>query len=228
MAPDDNKWSAPSLMAALSDNDRMALLSLGQRQHFHDKDVIVFQGGTGDSLYVLLAGMVKVTMTTETGTETMLATRQRGDLIGEVALFDDKPRTATATAVGEVAALKINRARFEIFAKRHPVAAGTIMKSIVGKMRESDERLAQRSRHAPERLALVLYRLALASADREPDGSVVIPQITQGDIARLADAGVASAERFFKNCRDMGILVTGYRQMTVRNMTLLESMATRG
>ncbi|MGH3167173.1 MAG: Crp/Fnr family transcriptional regulator [Trebonia sp.] len=226
MLTDDNKWSVPSLMATLSDDDRAALLVLGHRQHFHDKDVIVLQGEPGDSLYVLLAGVVKVTMTTESGLETTLATRQRGDLIGEVALFDDKPRAATAIASGEVAALRISRAHFEAFAKRHPVAAATIMKSIVGKMRESDERLALRSRQTPERLALVLYRLALASADREPDGSVVIPQITQSDIARLADAGVASAERFIKDCKAKGILVTGYRQMTVRDMSMLEIMAT--
>ena len=225
MSPDDNKWSAASLMASLPEDDRMALLAMGQRQHFHDKDVIVFQGSPGDSLYVLLAGVVKVTMTTENGTETALATRQRGDLIGEVALFDDRPRTATVTASGEVAALRITRAHFEIFARRYPAGAGTIMKSIVGKMRESDERLAQRSRQTSERLALVLYRLALASGDREPDGSVVIPQITQSDIARLADAGIASAERFIKDCKAKGILVTGYRQMTVRNMSMLEKMA---
>lgn len=213
-------------MAALSDDDRAALFALGQRQHFHDKEFIVLQGSPGDSLYVLLAGVVKVTMTTESGTETTLATRQRGDLIGEVALFDDRPRAATATAVGEVAALKISRAHFEAFAKRHPAAAATIMKSIVGKMRESDERLAQRSRQTPQRLALVLYRLALASADREPDGSVVIPQVTQSDLAHLADTGVASAERFVKDCKARGILVTGYRQMTVRDMAMLEKMAT--
>lgn len=227
MMPDDNKWSAASPIATLSDDDRAALLALGHRQHYHDKDVIVLQGGSGDSLYVLLAGLVKVTMTTESGVETMLATRQRGDLIGEVALFDDQPRTATAAAIGEVAALKIRRAEFEAFASRRPVAAATIIKSIVGKMRQSDERLAQRSRHASERLAMVLYRLALVSADREPDGSVVISEITQGDIAHLADAGIASAERFFKDCRDRGIVATGYRQMTVRDMSALEGMATR-
>ncbi|HSZ39325.1 MAG TPA: Crp/Fnr family transcriptional regulator [Trebonia sp.] len=223
--PDDNKWSSTSLMASLSDSDRSALLAMGNRQHYHDKDVIVRQGEPGDSLYVLLAGVVKVTMTTESGLETTLATRQRGDLIGEVALFDDRPRAATAVASGEVAAVQISRAHFEAFEKRNPAAASTIIKSIVGKMRESDERLAQRSRQTPQRLALVLYRLALASADREPDGSVVIPQITQGDIARLADAGVASAERFIKDCKAKGILETGYRQMTVRDMPTLEKLA---
>lgn len=228
MLPDDSKWALPSLMAALPDDDRAALLALGNRQHFHDKDVIVLQGGPGDSLYVLLAGVVKITMTTENGTNTTLATRQRGDLIGEVALFDGRPRAATVTAVGEVAALKVSQASFRDFAKRHPAAASTIMKSIVSKIRESDERLAHRSRQAPERLALVLYNLALASTDREPDGSVVIPQVTQGDIARLADAGVATAERFFKTCREQGVLATGYRQLTIRDMSMLEHMATGG
>jgi CRP/FNR family transcriptional regulator, cyclic AMP receptor protein len=224
--PDRENWPPSSLMAALADDERAALLAQGKRVHFHDKDIIVLQGADGDSLYVLTAGVVRITMAAENGTEAVLAIRSRGDLIGEVALFDDKPRAATASAIGEVAAARISRASFRAFAASHPLAWAMIMKSVVAKMRESDERRAQRGLPAQDRLALVVFQLAAASADRNSDGSVVIPLLTQGDIADLAGVGVASAERFFADFRRQGILATSYKQVAVLDMSLLEKIVT--
>ena len=64
---------------------------------------------------VLTGGMVKVTVATEAGMETTLAVRSRGDLIGEFAVLDGMPRTATARAVGTVGAVRIIRAAFTAF-----------------------------------------------------------------------------------------------------------------
>lgn len=223
---DRTDWPPSSLMAALADDERAALLGTGKRVHFHDREFIVLQGGAGDSLYVLTAGVVRVTMVAENGAEAVLAIRSRGDLIGEVALFDDKPRAATASAIGEVAAARISRASFKAFAGGHPLAWAMIMKSVVAKMRESDERRAQRGLPAQDRLALVVFQLASASADRNSDGAVVIPLLTQGDIADLAGVGVASAERFFADLRRQGVLATSYKQVVVLDMSLLEKIVT--
>ena len=214
-------------MTALSDDERAALLAFGQRKYFRNKEIIVLQGGPGDSLFVLTAGVVKVTRSTESGIDTTLAIRYRGELIGEVALLAEKPRGATAYAVGNVATVKITRASFDAFAKQHREAKDTIMKSIMAKMQESDERLALRSREAGERLAMVVYNLALASPDREADGSVLITELTQSDVAHLADASRVTAERFFRDLRDKDILVTGYRKITIRDIDMLEKLATR-
>jgi len=224
--PEHDYWPATSLMATLADDERAALLALGQHRYFQNRQLIVMQGDAGDALFVLTAGVVKVTISTEGGGDAMLAIRSRGDLIGEVALFDGKPRAATAHAIGKVATVRISRAHFGGFAQSHPRAWQTIMKSIVAKMRESDERLAQRSLKAPERLALVVSQLALASADRNADGSVVLPRLTQADIADLADVAVASAERFFKDCRAKGIIGTRYKQIVVRDVGMLEKIMT--
>ena len=88
------------------------------------------------SLVALLAdtergGMVKVTVAAETGAETTLAVRSRGDLIGEFAVLDGMPRTATARAVGTVGAIRIGRSAFAAFAQRYPAALATITRSLV-------------------------------------------------------------------------------------------------
>ena len=67
---------------------------------------MLVQGDAGDFLYVLSSGLVKVIVAAVSGAQTTVAIRSRGDLMGEFALLDNKPRTATARAVGPVTALR--------------------------------------------------------------------------------------------------------------------------
>lgn len=158
---DRGNWPPGSLVAQLTDPERIALLAAGSPVQFPDDAILVLQGDPGDGLYVLTAGMVKVTVAAESGTETMLAIRSRGDLIGEFAVLDGMPRTATARAVGAVCAIRISRARFAEFGQQYPAAQTTITKSLVAKMRAATERhAAERTWGARERVAQVLYELA--------------------------------------------------------------------
>ena len=109
-SPDRVNWPPQSLVAQLTEPERIALLAAGSPVKFPDDGILVLQGDPGDGLYVLTDGMVKVTVAAESGTETMLAVRSRGDLIGEFAVLDGEPRTATARAVGAVSAIRISRA----------------------------------------------------------------------------------------------------------------------
>ena len=81
-------WPHGSLVASLTEGDRAALLAAGTHVHFDDDAILVLQGDVGDGLYVLTGGMVKVIVAAETGIETTLAVRSRGDLIGEFAVLD--------------------------------------------------------------------------------------------------------------------------------------------
>ena len=121
---DRGRWPQGSLVARLAEVERAALLSAGTAVKFDDDDILVLQGDVGDGLYVLTGGMVKVTVAAETGIETMLAVRSRGDLIGEFAVLDGMPRTATARAVGTVGAVRISRSAFAAFGQRYPGRAG--------------------------------------------------------------------------------------------------------
>ena len=73
-------------MGLLTPSDRADLLAAGGRVQFNDDEILVMQGDIGDVVYVLTGGMVKISVSAETGAETMLAVRSRGDLIGEFAV----------------------------------------------------------------------------------------------------------------------------------------------
>jgi CRP-like cAMP-binding protein len=216
-------WPSLSLVAQLTEPERIALLAAGSPVKFPDDGILVLQGDPGDGLYVLTDGMVKVTVAAESGTETMLAVRSRGDLIGEFAVLDGEPRTATARAVGAVSAIRISRARFTEFGQRYPAAQTTITKSLVAKMRAATERhAAERTCGARERVAQVLYELAEDYGEQAGDGAVVIPlPITQSELGELAGVAVSTTERVLGDLRKEGVIATRYRKIAIRDMTFL-------
>lgn len=217
-------WPASSFVADLPDSERAVLLAAGDPYHFGDEQVLLVQGDLGDYAYVLVSGLVKVVVAAESGARTTLAIRSRGDLVGEFALLDDKPRTATASAIGPVVALKVRGSAFLRVIGQSPAAQSAITRYLLFKMRSAAERrAADRVWEASERVAQVLFDLGQRHAEHRPDGSLRLP-ITQGDLGDLAGVAVSTAERVLKDLRRQGVVATRYREITIRDMNCLAGL----
>jgi CRP-like cAMP-binding protein len=222
-----DQWPAGSFIGQLSDAERAVLLASGVPCRFEDDEILLVQGDVGDSVYVLAGGLVKIIVAAESGVETTLAIRSRGDLIGEFALLDEGPRTATARAVGVVTTLRIGGAAFLASAASPPVQR-TVTRYVLAKMRETTERrAAERVWDARERLVQVLYELAQSHAEPDADGLIRLP-LTQGDLGDLAGVAVSTAERVLKELRGQGVVSTRYREITIRNMAYLDRIRFSG
>jgi CRP-like cAMP-binding protein len=219
-----DQWPEGSFVGRLSEAERAALLAAGVPCRFDDDQILLVQGEAGDFLYVLTGGLVKVIVEAESGAQTTLAIRSRGDLMGEFALLDDKPRTATARAAGPVTALKIGGAAFLAIAGQSRAIQATVTRYLLSKMRDTTERrAAERVWDAKERLAQVLYDLGQKHAEPGPDGMIRLP-ITQGELGDLAGVAVSTAERVLKDLRKQGAVTTRYREITIRDMAYLGSI----
>ncbi|HEX4089460.1 MAG TPA: Crp/Fnr family transcriptional regulator [Trebonia sp.] len=217
-------WPTDSFIATLPDAQRTTLLRSCPVVRFGNDEVLLLQGDVGDFLYVLIDGKVKVLVAAESGAETMLAIRSRGDLVGEFALLDAKPRTATARAIGAVTARRVSRADFADFAAAFPELKDLVFKYVLGKMRATTaRRAADRVWGARERLAQELYDLAKEHGEADSGGVVRIP-ITQAELGQLAGVAVSTTERVLKEFRVLGIIATRYGATEVRNLSALEAL----
>jgi CRP/FNR family transcriptional regulator, cyclic AMP receptor protein len=217
-------WPDGSFVQQLPDADRAALLDAGAPVRFEDDQILLVQGDAGDFLYVLTSGLVKVIVAAVSGVQTTLAIRSRGDLVGEFALLDNKPRTATARAAGPVTALKVGGAAFLGVAGRSPAAQAAVTRYLLAKMRAASDRCAaERIWDARERLAQVLYELGEQHAQPDADGMIRVP-ITQSELGDLAGVAVSTAERVLKELRRRGAVSTRYREITIRDMGYLDSI----
>lgn len=218
----NDTWPDGSFVRQLPDADRSALLDAGTPARFEDDQILLVQGDVADYLYLVTGGLVKVIVAAVSGAQTTLAIRSRGDLVGEFALLDDKPRTATARAAGPVSALKIGGSAFLAMTSRSAAAQAAVTKYLMAKMRATTERrAAERVWDARERLAQVLYELGEQCGQPDADGMIRIP-LTQSELGELAGVAVSTAERVLKDLRRQGAVSTRYREITIRDMGYLE------
>lgn len=223
MTSASDQWPQGCFIGDLPDADRGALLAAGSPVRFGDGQIMLVQGEAGDFVYVLTGGLVKVIVAAESGAEATLALRSRGDLIGEFALLDDKPRTATARAAGEVTALRVGGAAFMALAGESAPIQQAITRHVLYKMRATTERrAAERVWDARERLIQVLYELGQRHAEENLDAPIRIP-ITQSELGELAGVAVSTAERVLKDLRRKGAVATRYREITIKNLGYLGS-----
>lgn len=222
-----DRWPEGSFIADLPDADYAALLAAGESHRFDDEQILLVQGEPGDYVYVLTSGLVKIIVEAESGAATTLALRSRGDLLGEFALLDRKPRTATARAAGQASALKIGGAAFMDVIGRSPVAQATVIRYLLSKLRFTTERrAAERIWEARERVAQVLYDLGKKYALPGPDGTLRLP-ITQAELGDLAGVAVSTAERVLKDLRRTGVVATKYREIAIKDLPYLGSIRFR-
>jgi CRP-like cAMP-binding protein len=81
-------------------------------KRYADGQMVFEQGSRGDCMYQIRYGKIRI-FRDQDSAETTLATLGPSETFGEIALFDDKPRSASAQAIGEVEVLVVARAEFE-------------------------------------------------------------------------------------------------------------------
>lgn len=96
--------STTSFLSSLSEDERMRLLMGAERTTWKNGEVLLREGDEGSSLLLLESGQVEVSRG-----ETKLAVLDAGAAIGEMALLDPAPRSATVTARGKVTAVELER-----------------------------------------------------------------------------------------------------------------------
>lgn len=171
-------------------------------------------GDPGNGCYAVLEGSLKVSILSVEGDEQLLAVLGPGDLVGELALLDGRPRSATVSALKDAQLAFIEKAGFERFADENP-AVYRHMLSIVGKrLRHANDVLAARSfLPLPGRVAQTLLQLAETFGKPLDDGRVLIHyKLSQADIANMAGAARENVSRVLNDWKRSGTIsrISGY------------------
>ena len=128
------------LFSGLSEEQLDAVSSFTFQKTFAPGELIVEEGHTGNGLYVVVSGEVEVVKGLGTEHQRVLARRESGEVIGEMALLGEWPRTATVRALDEVKCLGIDRWVFLTQLERHPQVGIKMLQILAQRLRESDAR----------------------------------------------------------------------------------------
>lgn len=107
-----------------------------QYQSFSQGQIIFREGDPGDQLYIVAEGQVDIMTDGQ-----LLETVNPGGILGEMALIDDKPRSATAVARTDCVLTPIGRRHFLTLVERTPLFALQVMRVMAERLRRTNSRL---------------------------------------------------------------------------------------
>ncbi|MCX7024415.1 MAG: cyclic nucleotide-binding domain-containing protein [Spirochaetes bacterium] len=129
------------LFGKLNPKQLKSIAQICTERTFADGEYLMKQGESGIGLYLILSGKVKIEKTAPDGVKVEIAENGPGDILGEMAVIDGAPRSASVVATQETVCLLLASWEFNSFLKAHPEVAIDILPIVVAKFRETNDAL---------------------------------------------------------------------------------------
>jgi CRP/FNR family transcriptional regulator, cyclic AMP receptor protein len=126
------------LFASCSERDRSRLAKLGTVEELPAGTVLMKRGERARDFYVVLKGQVRVELSGNAPFE-----RGPGSALGEMALVDGGPRSATATAVTDVTVFRVRKSKFEALLREVPSVAIKLIETLGLRLRTANREIAR-------------------------------------------------------------------------------------
>lgn len=190
--------------------------SLGTVRSFSKGEIIYRQGDLAKTFCYLKKGKVSVFMTSIDGMEKTLNTASKGELLGEGAFFDKKPRVSSARAVTNCEVVMIDEQTLTNLFAKHPKLAFELLEILSNRIRLLSSQLDSMTfLQADARIA----RLLLQS---EKDGRV---SLTHEEIASAVGVSRVTVSKTLGKFSANGYISTAYRKIIIKNRDRLEEMS---
>lgn len=168
--------------------------------------LIFSKGDTGSSMMAVLSGRVRVGTQSADGKEVTLNVIGPGEIFGEIALLDGKPRSADAAAIENTLLMVVERRHFLPLLMRHEGLVERLLVVLCERLRRTSLALEEVAlANVPARLARVLCRLAEDYGRAGPNGCVRIEmRLSQRDLANLVVSTRESVNKQLRVWRNAG------------------------
>ena len=203
-----------AIFQGLSDEDMAFLTERAATRNYPKGAVIVNEGEEGNSLFVIQTGSVKAYLSDDKGKEVVLSTPGPGEYFGELALFDDAPRSASVAALEPCRVMMISKSMLREALKERPEIAVALLKGLASRIRAlTDNVRALALLDVFGRLVATLYSLAKTT----DDGKQVIEQkLTQQDLASRIGASREMVSRILQDLVRGGYIEIDHKRITIR------------
>ena len=214
---DDVLRRAP-LFAALDDEGAAALQAGVTIVELSRAERLFEEGASGNQLYVILDGKIKLTRAAADGRENLLSVLGPGEMFGELSLFDPRPRTASAVAVTDSRLGALAHDDLRSWLTGRPDVALHLLQALAQRLRRANDVMADLVfTDVPGRVAKALLDLAGRFGESQPDGLQVNHDLTQEELAQLVGA---SRETVNKALADFA--ARGWLQLSAKSVLLIE------
>ncbi len=211
---DDTFLEKSFSLSGLPQDLAAGLVKLARPVNLDAGQVLFVAGDPGNGFYSVIDGSLKVSIISGEGDEQLLAVLGPGSIVGELALFDARTRSATVTAMKPTKLAFIDRFGFEGFGDDNPAIYRHMLSILGSRLRQANDVLAARNfLPLPGRVAQTLLQLAdTFGKPVDGDRTLIHYKMSQADLANMAGAARENVSRVLNQWRRGGIIsrISGY------------------
>ena len=214
------------LFAGLSPMTLDRLVELSATRSLAANEVLCHKGDEAGQLYGVLRGRLKAVGSSSDGREVVFVVMGPGEVSGEIALIDGRPRSATIVAVEASELLVIGRREFLAFLRDDREAAIQLCQVLAAYVRRLSDTVEDAYYHKlPVRLAKKLLMLGREHGDEQPNGTRISVKLSQRELGELVGKTREAVNKQMRAWTDDGILAMDGGHIVIRDIERLEDQA---
>lgn len=196
----------------LSDDELEAVKKYTVTRNFPKNSIIINEGDSSDSLYIIVSGRVTVYLSDENGKEVILNSQGAGDYFGELALVDDDKRSASVVTAEKSTFFVISKADFKKVLALHPELAFNLIRGLTHRVRHLTDNVRSLALlDVYGRVAKTLLSLATDNGEE----LVIDMKLTQQDIANRVGASREMVAKILKDLSTGGYISIDQKRITI-------------
>ncbi len=214
-----NHW----ILECLSERELDRVLKFSRVRKIPRNKRIFERGDPGHELMAIISGSVKVSNQTEGGKEVLHNILLPGEIFGEIALLDQGPRSADASALEETILLIIDGRYFQPILEDNPELCRRLLELFCQRLRRlTDMELETMFLDGATRLANAILRLLDEHSRKTPDGYEITVPLSQHDLGNLSGLSRESVNKLLGEWRRSGLISIDDQAITIIDRAGLE------
>jgi CRP-like cAMP-binding protein len=214
------------LFSRLPEPQLEAIATASERKTFRRGAQIIRQGTPGDGLYVVASGSVLVSREARSGAQRALNVIEAPGSFGELALLDNRTRSASIEALEDSEVFAISRETFLGLLSRDPRLVDGLIRELGRMIRRLSDQVADEGLlDLPTRVAKTLLRLVDNAGSARRPGSAPVVTLTQGKLADLAGGSRQSVNAALSSFVVRGLIQIEGRQIVITDLPGLRARA---
>lgn len=205
------------LFSGLEEEDLQTLASIVSRKQYGKKETLFHQGDPGEEFLILTEGSVKVELMNAEGKELTLTILTPYQFLGELALLDDVPRSATVISMEQSHLLSINKRDFARLLESYPRMSVPMLRQLTRRVRVLTDDIASMAfLDSYSRVTRKLLNLAEEMGQSTPEGNILIDQpLTHQQLANLVGTTRETVTKILNEMKDNGLLSIRRHRITI-------------
>ncbi|MEN9372885.1 MAG: hypothetical protein RIR79_437 [Pseudomonadota bacterium] len=192
------------IFALLPPHHVSLLAKVADKHRFNRGALLVEQGMSSDTLYILLSGTAYALITDDKGREVIVATYNAGDYVGELGLLDNVPQTTTVRVERRVDVLSLQRHVFVRCLNENIDMAHSVLCVLARRLQLANEKISSLALSSVyERVAKVLMDLAVADENKQ---GIIHEKVSRQNVAKMVGASREMVSRVMKDFEKSGFV----------------------